>query len=71
MGLFEQDPGRWFQGESHDTSESASDIDALVEARTNAKKSRDFARADAIRDELLAKGIVLEDGPDGTSWRRE
>ena len=71
MGLFEQDPGRWFQGESHDTGESASDIDALVEARTNAKKSRDFARADAIRDELLAKGIVLEDGPDGTSWRRE
>lgn len=45
-------------------------IAALIAQRTDAKKSKDFARADGIRAELLAKGIVLEDGPAGTSWRR-
>ena len=35
-----------------------------------AKRERDFARADEIRDELSARGIAIEDGPDGTTWRR-
>ncbi|WP_263381863.1 cysteine--tRNA ligase [Granulicella arctica] len=47
------------------------DIDALVAERTQAKKTRNFARADSIRNELLAKGIMLEDGKDGVRWKRK
>jgi cysteinyl-tRNA synthetase len=45
-------------------------IDALVAARTAARKAKNWAESDRIRDELAAQGIVLEDGPAGTSWRR-
>jgi len=46
-------------------------IDALVAERTQAKKSRNFARADAIRNDLLAKGILIEDSKDGVRWKRK
>jgi cysteinyl-tRNA synthetase len=46
-------------------------IDALVEERTAAKKARNFARADAIRAELTAKGVVIEDAKDGVRWKRK
>jgi cysteinyl-tRNA synthetase len=49
---------------------SDAQIDALVEERTQAKKTRNFARADAIRKELLEKGILLEDSKDGVRWKR-
>ena len=45
-------------------------IEALILARTTAKKGKNFAEADRIRNELLAAGIILEDGAQGTSWRR-
>jgi cysteinyl-tRNA synthetase len=45
-------------------------IEALVNERTQAKRQRNFARADAIRNELLAKGILLEDSKDGVRWKR-
>ncbi|MFD2640156.1 cysteine--tRNA ligase [Piscibacillus salipiscarius] len=47
-----------------------SDIEALIEERIQARKDRDFARADKIRDELKDKGIILEDTPQGTRWKR-
>jgi cysteinyl-tRNA synthetase len=50
---------------------SDADIDALVAERTQAKKSRNFARADAIRNDLLAKGILIEDSKDGVRWKRK
>jgi len=49
---------------------SDADIEALVADRTLAKKQRNFAKADAIRNDLLAKGIVLEDSKDGVRWKR-
>ncbi|HWH18841.1 MAG TPA: cysteine--tRNA ligase [Allosphingosinicella sp.] len=64
MGLLTKSPSAWFQGEGD------ARIDGLVEARTQAKRERDFAEADRIRTELAGEGIVLEDGPDGTTWRR-
>ncbi len=49
---------------------SDADVEALVAERTLAKKQRNFARADAIRNELLAKGVVLEDSKEGVRWKR-
>jgi cysteinyl-tRNA synthetase len=65
LGLLEQDPESWFRGEGDGR------IDRLVAARTEAKKARNFAEADRIRAELGAEGIRLEDGPRGTTWRRD
>ena len=47
------------------------DIEALIERRQAARKSKDFKESDRIRDELLAKGIVLEDTPKGVVWRKK
>ena len=66
LGLLSMSKEEWFQGEG-----DSSDIEARIDARTEAKKNRDFAEADRIRDELKAEGILLEDGPGGTTWRRE
>jgi cysteinyl-tRNA synthetase len=68
IGLLTEDPETWFKGEG---GEDDARIDALVAERDEARANRDFARADEIRDELTAKGIVLEDGAGGTRWRRE
>ena len=46
------------------------DIEALIEERQAARKEKNFARADAIREELLAKGIILEDTREGVKWKR-
>jgi cysteinyl-tRNA synthetase len=69
LGLLQSDPENWFAG-SIDGELSAADIDALIEKRNAARASKDFAAADAIRDELAAAGIQIEDGPDGTTWRK-
>ncbi|HET9352485.1 MAG TPA: cysteine--tRNA ligase, partial [Sphingomicrobium sp.] len=66
IGLLTVGQDEWFRGEG-----DASEIEARIAARSNAKQQRDFAEADRIRDELKAEGILLEDGPSGTTWRRE
>ncbi|HEX8170852.1 MAG TPA: cysteine--tRNA ligase [Thermoanaerobaculia bacterium] len=47
------------------------EVDAMIAARNAARKAKNFAESDRIRDELLARGILLEDGPSGTRWRRK
>ena len=47
------------------------DIEALIEKRNDARKAKDFAESDRIRDELVAQGILLEDTPHGTVWKRK
>ena len=67
LGLLQHDPETWLRG---DASDDDAHIEQLIDARNAARKARDFAAADRIRDELLASGVILEDGPTGTSWRR-
>jgi cysteinyl-tRNA synthetase len=66
LGILQCSSSDWFQGPA-----DAGEIDARIAERIAAKNARDFATADRIRDELKAEGIILEDGPGGTTWRRE
>jgi cysteinyl-tRNA synthetase len=67
LGLLQQDPEAW--SKRGKGLMDAAIIEKLLEARRAARASRDFARADAIRDELAAMGIAIEDGPQGTRWK--
>ncbi|TKR33013.1 cysteine--tRNA ligase [Luteimonas gilva] len=68
LGLLQQDPAAWFaRGASSDDDAR---IQALIDERNAAKKNRDFARSDAIRDQLASEGILLEDTPQGVRWKR-
>jgi len=64
MGLLGQPVDQWFRGEGDER------VEGLILARAEAKARRDFAEADRIRDELKSEGVLLEDGPQGTTWRR-
>ena len=66
LGLLQQTPEAWFRGGTDD----AAAIEAAIAERLAARKAKNFARADEIRAELAAKGIILEDGANGTTWRR-
>jgi cysteinyl-tRNA synthetase len=68
LGLLQQDAADWFgRGASGDDDVR---IQALIDERNDAKKNRDFARSDAIRDQLAAEGVLLEDTAQGVRWKR-
>ncbi len=71
LGLLCREPRQFLQGDGNVDTDEEKWIKSQIQARLEAKKTRNFAEADRIRNELLEKGIVLEDKPGGlTEWRR-
>lgn len=71
LGILQTDPEVFLQGATDDEDFEAEYVHNMIVERNRARMAKDFKRADEIRDELLAKGITLEDGAGGTTWRRE
>ncbi len=69
MGLLGSDPEAWFGGHVDGDTGSA-EIEALIAKRNEARASKDWTAADGFRDQLSEMGVTIEDGPDGTTWRR-
>jgi cysteinyl-tRNA synthetase len=71
LGLLQQDPEAWFRWTpAGSAGPSDAEIETAIVARQAARKARDFKESDRIRDELKAKGVILEDGATGTTWKR-
>jgi cysteinyl-tRNA synthetase len=71
LGLLQRDPADWFEAAPADDRRALEgEIEALLENRERLRRARKFEEADAIRDELAARGIVIEDGAGGSRWRR-
>lgn len=66
MGLLQQDPSKFLQGAGEDVAV----IEGFIKQRNDARAAKDWAKADEARDALTAMGIILQDGPQGTSWRK-
>ncbi|CNE85351.1 cysteine--tRNA ligase [Yersinia kristensenii] len=71
LGLLEQDPELFLQSGAQTDDDEVAKIEALIKQRNDARSSKDWALADSARDQLNELGIVLEDGPQGTIWRRK
>lgn len=70
LGILQQKPEDWFAAEQAGGDIDAAKVDDLLQQRTQAKADKNFARADEIRNELTAMGIVIEDTPQGPKWKR-
>lgn len=72
LGLLYRDPEEWFRAGSASAGQGIgeSEIEALIQKRADARKAKDFATADAVRKELADKGVIIEDTPAGTQWKR-
>ncbi|MCH8478342.1 MAG: cysteine--tRNA ligase [Wenzhouxiangella sp.] len=68
LGLLQQSPEQWFAQRQVEVELDDASIRRLLDQRQQARQARDFAAADRIRDELAAQGIVIKDGPEGSSW---
>jgi cysteinyl-tRNA synthetase len=70
LGILQDSPEKFLQSGEVESGYSPEEIDALIKQRARAKQQKDFNEADRIRDLLAGQGIVLEDTPQGTTWRR-
>jgi cysteinyl-tRNA synthetase len=70
LGLLEQDPDAFLQSGAQADDGEVAEIEALIKARLEARQAKDWAAADAARNRLTEMGIILEEGPLGTTWRR-
>jgi len=71
LGLLQHEPETWLRGGTGAADADDSKVERLIAQRIEARKVKDFAKADRIRDELARQGVLLEDKPDGTTeWRR-
>jgi len=69
LGILQQDPIAWFSQQPAGSALSAEQIEQQLEARSAARKARQWAESDRIRDELAAQGVIIEDSAQGTRWR--
>lgn len=70
LGLLQRDPETFLQGGESAQGRSVDEIEQFIQLRLQARQSKNFAEADRIRKQLADEGILLEDSPQGTSWRR-
>jgi cysteinyl-tRNA synthetase len=70
IGILYQDPEAFLKGGASEDDDEVAEIEALIKLRNDSRAAKDWANADMARDKLNEMGIVLEDGPEGTTWRR-
>ncbi|MCD8562904.1 MAG: hypothetical protein LRY54_02380 [Alphaproteobacteria bacterium] len=70
LGILNEDPAEWLAEKPAENDADSAAIEALLEERRTAKASKNFTRADEIRNELTTMGITIEDTPEGTKWKR-
>ena len=72
IGLLESDPEQYLKSYAGDSDQiSDQDVESMIQQRLKARADKDWARADSIRDQLVSAGIMIEDGGNGTRWRRK
>ena len=70
LGILQADPGQWFTASASRPELSAEEIETCIGERARERAAGDYAAADRIREDLKDRGVILEDGPQGTTWRR-
>ena len=70
LGLLYKDPEEWFRAGTQANAPEETEIEALIQKRADARKAKDFATADAVRKTLADMGVIIEDTPNGTQWKR-
>jgi cysteinyl-tRNA synthetase len=71
LNILKLDANDWFQGQASDDDISAEEVEALIAERVAAKKNKDFALADSLREKLAERGVQIKDTREGTTWTRE
>ncbi|MCA1178927.1 MULTISPECIES: cysteine--tRNA ligase [unclassified Pantoea] len=71
LGILQQDPEQFLQSSAQVNDDEVAEIEHWVKARSDARAAKDWAQADIARDKLNELGVIVEDGPQGSSWRRK